>query len=108
MRILLFEPLGPQYIGPSLTARGVAEYPAPTDEFRLAFLMPDGSDPIFCHQSGPEILLCMEGDVGVRAREGHLSLSRGDSAFVPARTGGYRVEGVGRLVRASVPESRHS
>lgn len=108
MRILLFEPVGPQHIGPSLTTRGVAEYPAPTDEFRLAFLTPHGSDPIVCRQSGPEILLCMEGDVGVRAREGQLRLSRGASAFVPARTGGYRVEGVGRLVRASVPENRHS
>lgn len=107
MRILLFEPVGPQRIGPSTSASGVAEYSAPTGEFRLAFLTPDGSEPIVCHQTGPEILLCMEGSVGVRGQE-ELPLSRGDSAFVPARTGGYRVEGVGRLVRTSVPEDRRS
>lgn len=57
--------------------------------------------------SGPDIILCAEGEAEIAApRGGKLGLSLGDSAFARADSGPYRVSSKGGalLYRASVPE----
>lgn len=56
---------------------------------------------------GPQILLCVEGSVRLRAGEfdgaDHVVLSRGGAAFAGAATHGLDVQGRGVLFRATVP-----
>lgn len=53
---------------------------------------------------GPRILLCLEGEVTVAASgDASLTLSRGQSAFVPAADGHLTAQGRGTLVQADVP-----
>jgi mannose-6-phosphate isomerase len=52
---------------------------------------------------GPEILLCTEGAVDVRAKANHaVRIERGACAFLGAYTGFYTLDGEGTLFRATV------
>jgi len=52
---------------------------------------------------GPEILLCLGPSVEIRCADKLLELERGESAFVSADAGSYRLRGSGEVFRASVP-----
>jgi mannose-6-phosphate isomerase len=71
-------------------------YDTPAREFRLSVLTLDGE--VVREVDGPEILFVTEG----RALAGDGTvLERGASAFVPASTGAYTLDGEGRVFRAS-------
>lgn len=108
VRIGRFEPRDPQPLRPEPRGAGVRSFPAPVDRFVLSILEVGGAGIDIDARSGLEILLCIEGGVRVAARgdEGALVLGRGESCFVPAAAGRYRVEGAGRLYRAAVPPAR--
>jgi mannose-6-phosphate isomerase len=74
-------------------------YPSPSPEFSLERIDVDGG--VLLHVHGPELLWCHHGPLTVEA-EGSLLLAASDSAFVPAATGSYRVQGQGSLFRATV------
>ncbi len=58
--------------------------------------------------NGPEILLCLEGAAGIEPGEkSMISLSRGESVFVPGSLKDYRISGIGTLYRASIPQKRN-
>ncbi|MFZ2780499.1 MAG: mannose-6-phosphate isomerase, class I [Rectinemataceae bacterium] len=90
-------------------------WPVPASEFALSAIdssenssgeFPGGTaDSGNWHETaGPEILLCVSGKL-VLAPDGSpsLGLARGESAFVRADCGRYRIEGHGLVYRASVP-----
>jgi mannose-6-phosphate isomerase len=107
MRVLDFAdgPVAP--ILPSPAGDGEDVYATPAREFRLSAVRAEAGAPTAERAvRGPEILLCTEGRARVVPREGgSVEVARGRSAFVPAATGGYRVEALGgraTLYRATV------
>lgn len=93
------EPLRPAPADDGFEAESWYRTPAP--EFRLSRIV--ASRPtIPLHPSGPEILLCTEGQVHVGSSgEDGVELNAGDSVFVDADTSDYRLGG-GVAFRATV------
>lgn len=80
---------------------GEAVYVTPAPEFRLSRI--DAARHPMLPASGPQLLLCAEGETRV-SREGEaLDLRRGDAVFAEHRGGPIRVEGAGTVFRATLP-----
>jgi mannose-6-phosphate isomerase len=92
-------------------------YETPAPEFRLSRIDLDGRGAYAAPLEGPELLLCVEGQVGVqlgappaqasaepepRAR----TLRQGQACFLPASTGQVRLSGTARVFRAGVASTR--
>lgn len=76
----------------------------PAPDFCLSVIELDGAQDCRPERRGPEILLCVEGSADVTPAGGEkpLSVSRGQSVFVPAADPPYRLTGRARLFRATV------
>lgn len=72
-------------------------YPTPADEFRLSRIELDGQRAVTLSRRGPEVLLCVAGEI---LADG-LTLRKGASAFVPASDGPYQLRGQGTVFRAT-------
>jgi mannose-6-phosphate isomerase len=70
-------------------------------DFRLSRVQV-GDAPVHLQRRGPEVVLCVEGSIELEQEGKVLSLSRGESAFVPASDPNYRVVGRGVFFRATV------
>jgi mannose-6-phosphate isomerase len=82
---------------------GEEVYPTHARHFELSRVELAGA-PFRATVGGPEILLCTEGAVAAVGADGErLALARGQSAFVPARTAAYALEGHGVAFRAAMP-----
>jgi mannose-6-phosphate isomerase len=77
-------------------------YPTPARHFELSRIELSGI-PFRATVTGPEILLCTEGEAIAAAGEERLAVGKGRSAFVPARTGSYELSGGGVVFRAGLP-----
>ncbi|MFD6438146.1 mannose-6-phosphate isomerase, class I [Streptomyces venezuelae] len=106
LRIVRFESTDPGVLRPEpaaaaadVTGRdGEEVYDTPIDEFRLSrFVLPEGTAPHDLTAATPQILLCTAGSV----RAGELTLTPGQSAFVPAGEKA-EVSGGGTVFRATV------
>jgi mannose-6-phosphate isomerase len=101
LRVLDFSagpaPLVPPRPGPG----GVTSYPAPVREFRLDRYRPGGG--VLTLDGGvPQIVLCVDGRLELSAVDGSsLTLSRGESAFVPASQRAVTLSGSGAAFRAA-------
>lgn len=92
----------PDLIGPTPTESG-SVWPSPAREFSLSLLEPPPSGKLVLTTNGPEILLCVEGSVGVETGStAPLTLSRGSSAFVSAACRSYSLVGSAKVYRAQV------
>jgi mannose-6-phosphate isomerase len=99
-RLLAVEATRPRIIDPVRQADGEERWPTPRPEFALSRLRLDGASRV-CIVCGPEILLCLEGQVEVRAVAASLVLAVGESAFVTADTGPTTLVGRGVILRAT-------
>ncbi|WAL95869.1 mannose-6-phosphate isomerase, class I [Streptomyces sp. Je 1-369] len=98
LRIVRFEATDPGVLRPEASPDGEEVYETPIDEFRLSrFVLPEGAAPHDLTAATPQILLCTAGSV----RAGELTLTPGQSAFVPAGEKA-EVSGGGTLFRATV------
>ncbi|MFI1679350.1 mannose-6-phosphate isomerase, class I [Streptomyces sp. NPDC020607] len=98
LRIVRFEATDPGVLRPEASPDGEEVYETPIDEFRLSrFVLPEGTAPHDLTAATPQILLCTAGSV----RAGELTLTPGQSAFVPAGEKA-EVSGGGTLFRATV------
>jgi mannose-6-phosphate isomerase len=88
---------------------GEVIYQTPTPEFRLSRIELTQDQPFRAELSGPEVLLCVEGQTEVQSAAqtgsgGHAalapSLRRGQACFLPALAGSYHLRGAGRIFRA--------
>lgn len=83
---------------------GETRFTAAEARLELAVLEPRPGAPLSCRgRAGSEILLCVEGagTVATEGRGAQLAFARGEAFLIPAPIGAYRVEGEGRLFRAS-------
>jgi mannose-6-phosphate isomerase len=103
LRVLRFD--SPS-VGPVRTSpiNGQIEYLSPASEFRLSRVDLAETSARTVVVSGPELLLCVEGQASIRwaASAGPEALGKGQSCFVPASTGAYELGGAGRVFRARV------
>jgi mannose-6-phosphate isomerase len=113
LRVVRFEAGDPGVLRPEAAPDGEEVYAAPIDEFRLSrYVLAPGSGPRTLEPGTPQILLCTAGQARLRTTgtgtgtedgtdAGALTLSRGESAYVPA---GERTEltGEGTVFRATV------
>src|SRR5262249_39833506 len=97
-------------VGPTATRQvsgAELEYATPALEFCLSRI--DLTEAYALQLEGPELLLCVEGQVGVQsasqaaAPEPYVrSLRKGQACFLPASTASVRLSGAARLFRARV------
>ncbi|PZR54435.1 mannose-6-phosphate isomerase, class I [Xylanimonas oleitrophica] len=100
-----FEPRHPA--SPAVSVRGtrsrLTTYRAPVQEFALALADVEASEPVPWHDSGPRIVLALDGDLALRHGGGTCPLPRGRSLFVTHAAGPVELVGNGRAVGAWVP-----
>ena len=82
---------------------GIERFNCDVSEFSLSRI-DAASRPVF-ESSGPEILLCSDGQPVIRSGGESLELARGRSAFVCASAGQWSLGGAGTLWRATVGDS---
>ena len=75
------------------------QFPVPIDDFKFEIINIHESSEI-TQPVGPEILLCLEGDVLIEELCGAMKLSRGQSVFIAADTDNYALSGIGKVARA--------
>ncbi|MFB6524364.1 mannose-6-phosphate isomerase, class I [Streptomyces sp. NPDC056401] len=101
LKVTLFEPGDPGILRPE--GNGEEVYETPIDEFRLSrFVLAAGGAPRVLPDGTAQILLCTAGSPTARSpKSGELTLTPGESVFVPA---GEKVElsGTGTVFRATV------
>ncbi|WP_315097868.1 mannose-6-phosphate isomerase, class I [uncultured Cellulomonas sp.] len=94
----------PIRIAPERVYTATRIFYAPVDDFELSVtrLTDDGATHV--PGRGPRIVLCLEGEVELRAADGSaLLLTRGQSVFVPAADGRLTASGDAVIVQADVP-----
>lgn len=103
LRVVRFEAGDPGVIRPEAAADGEETYAAPIDEFRLSrYVLAPGADARVLDRGTPQILLCVDGEARLRtADDAVLTLTRGESAYLPAGEG-TELTGEGTVFRATV------
>lgn len=84
-----------------LTADAHGDFDTPAPQFRLARLEVAGGGEVTLAPAGPQILLCVEGNVVARSELGKVGLTRGQSAYAGAREGVVSLAGEGTVFRAT-------
>jgi mannose-6-phosphate isomerase len=102
LQVLRFDEAPIPVVRPRAGRPGERIYETPARQFELSRIEPRGH-AFETAVWGPEILLCASGEVSADDAGGRISLRRGSSAFVPASTGSYRLEGAGVVFRAATP-----
>ena len=97
LRILDFTPRLPDV----LTAGPDGAYDTPAAEFRLSRLDVAAAADTTLQPAGPQILLCVEGDVVASSQLGKVELTRGASAYAGAAEGTVTLSGAGTIFRAT-------
>lgn len=114
LRILDFEPTHEPVIEPQPMSDasglwdGARTWPVPAREFAL-FDWDVDEQPRTLRTVGPSIVLCLDGEVGLRSRDDEIVLRRGESAYIPAYEPPITATGDGRLAHITVgqvPRSR--
>jgi mannose-6-phosphate isomerase len=110
LRVLDFTPADEEMLRTPTHRDGIElVYDAPAVEFATCVLMLDGDDlgheiDAPSRHDGPQILVCTEGSVVVRAKSDVVVLERGSAAWVAADDGPIRLEATApaKLFRATV------
>jgi mannose-6-phosphate isomerase len=100
LSVASFDPSPPDVIEPEHRP-GEEVYVTPAPEFRLSRL--DATGRPVLPASGPQLLLCADGEVHLRRDAEEVDLRRGNAVFVEHRGGLLELEGTGTLFRASLP-----
>ena len=84
-------------------ATGVETFDTPVPEFTLyhADVGPESAMRVAIPGSGPRIVLALSGEVELSGTKGKLTLTGGESCFVPAREGAVEATGLAELVVAA-------
>jgi mannose-6-phosphate isomerase len=110
LRVLDFTPASADSLHPAMDQDGFElDYRTPATEFAVSVLTLDGDNlghevDAPCRHDGPQILVCAQGAVVVRAKSDTLTLERGSAAWVSADDGQIRLvaDTPSKLFRATV------
>ncbi|MGM0451627.1 MAG: mannose-6-phosphate isomerase, class I [Thermodesulfobacteriota bacterium] len=106
LRVLQFAPSTPEILEPEPAGPGQWRYRLTVDEFALSVICLAGAKPYAGPaQHSAEILLCVNGTARIFGPETTppVEMEKGTAALIPAAAGKYRIEGIARLYKASVP-----
>jgi mannose-6-phosphate isomerase len=104
LRVATFASGPPEILRPEGVGPGERVYRTPACEFELALVdVSRETGPWSRPRRGPELLLGLDGEATLVTPDQSHSLARGRSLFVPAAVADYRIDGSGRVCRASVP-----
>lgn len=101
LHILQTAPTTPRVVTAQPTADGEEVYPTEFQDFRLSRLRLHDGPSVMLKALGPQILLCLDGEVSARSGTHHLLLQPGHSAFVPASAPPVQLAGQGTVYRAT-------
>jgi mannose-6-phosphate isomerase len=93
---LVFKHFAPRVLRPEGTGPGFHRYPTDCEDFDLA--LTEGAAQR--DRELAEILICVEGNFILTFDGESMDLSKGQSAFIPAQSGPYEIQGSGSLFRA--------
>jgi mannose-6-phosphate isomerase len=102
LRVLRFGGAPVPVVHPMAGAPGEQVYLTPSPQFELSRIALAGQT-LEVEVAGPEILLCVEGQVAASSYKTSLPLGRGASVFVPASTAHYSLRGEGVVFRSALP-----
>ena len=103
LSVLTFQSREPERVDLSGTS-ACTLYRVPVREFLLTRISLTPEEPFLEREpGGAEIFLCLSGGVRILWPGGELFIERGESVFLGADTGRYRLEGEGLLYGASIP-----
>ncbi len=102
LRVLRFDEAAIPVVRPRDRRPGERIYETSARHFELSRIEPPPGG-FEAEVWGPEILLCTDGELAGLDAGGRVALRRGASAFVPASTARYRLEGSGVAFRAALP-----
>ncbi|WP_257253870.1 mannose-6-phosphate isomerase, class I, partial [Endozoicomonas sp. SESOKO3] len=88
------------YLKPEREENGETRFVSPVDDFLFSVIQSEQASEPF-QVKAAEILFCVEGHQCIRAGERSVELTPGSACFISAMAESYRVEGVGRLARAT-------
>ncbi|MEZ8968483.1 mannose-6-phosphate isomerase, class I [Vibrio breoganii] len=78
---------------------GHLHFPVPVDDFKFdVFFVTDIQQSLYVRSA--EILFCIEGNIVISTGEKRVTLTTGESVFVPYDSAHYQLSGKGRLARA--------
>ncbi len=101
LRVLDFDAKPPVFVVPEEASAACFVYRTAAPDFELSRVELRPSMPVTLDVEGAEILFCARGTAALRSAEGALSLTAGSTAFVPATTARYTLEGDGAVYRAT-------
>ncbi len=101
LEVLDFDAKPPALVKPRPTSEAFFVYPTSAPDFELSRLEIETPFSVSVDVAGAEILFCARGAVTLRAGARSLPLPAGTTAFVPASTAAYALEGAGSLFRAT-------
>ena len=102
LRVLDFRPMTPEVLRPLEGAKGLWRYATPAPDFTLWRARAQSEHPVPFEGGVPQIALCVEGKLQLSAQAGEpIALRAGQSAFVAASDGAWRMEGDGTAFLAS-------
>lgn len=99
LRVANFNPIPKPRWDPTATTDGTVVLEPPVDEFALSVGPPGLALP----DSGPRIVLVLDGVVELNSNAGRLRVERGEAVFVPHDEGRVEVAGRGRVAVGAVP-----
>ena len=102
LRVLDFSEAAVRPLAPEARSQNQVYFATPAEEFELSCFELGAALDVQSSR-GPEILLVTRGEVSLRAGERALTLTRGQSAFIPACVAAYSLHGDATVFRASVP-----
>ncbi|MCP4683054.1 MAG: mannose-6-phosphate isomerase, class I, partial [Desulfobacterales bacterium] len=106
LKIINFEPTLSHKVKTVKSGDCLKTFITPAEEFLLSVISVDKGQSFASSQDrGVEILICMEGEAGIKdlGSGEALALNKGVSVIVPAAVPRYRIEGSAVLYMASVP-----
>jgi mannose-6-phosphate isomerase len=101
LRILQTAPTTPRVVTAQPAAVGEEVFVTEFQEFRLSRVRLHDGPIVALEALGPEILLCLDGEVSAKSGTHHLLLRPGHSVFVPASASPVELAGQGTIYRAS-------
>ncbi len=93
----------PVRIAPEVANLTTQAFYVPVDDFELHVSRVAGNRKRMVPGRGPRVIVCLGGQVSLRAGGAVLELRRGEAAFLAASDGPLTVRGQGRIVQADVP-----
>ena len=107
LKVLNFGSSGKNILKPVKKGEGVFKYQTPSDEFVLEHYLVDENKSVEVeNEKSLKILLCISGNAVLSSSSGNISISGGDSIFIPASVSSFSLVGSAEIYSAGIPREK--